>query len=76
MHASIEELSLCPGLGERKVKRLYNTFHQSWQMEGSKSTAKSKKKKTELQEEINKDEISITFDLKKKEKNNGKEEED
>ncbi|CAM0956453.1 unnamed protein product [Alopecurus aequalis] len=27
MDASMEELARCPGIGERKVKRLYDTFH-------------------------------------------------
>ena len=26
--ASVEELSLCPGIGEKKVKRLWDTFHK------------------------------------------------
>ncbi|KAK9145729.1 hypothetical protein Sjap_005632 [Stephania japonica] len=28
MDASMEELAHCPGIGERKVKRLYDTFHE------------------------------------------------
>jgi DNA excision repair protein ERCC-1 len=28
MDASMEDLSRCPGIGERKVKRLYDTFHE------------------------------------------------
>lgn len=28
MNASMEELARCPGIGERKVKRLYDTFHE------------------------------------------------
>lgn len=28
MGASMEELAHCPGIGERKVKRLYDTFHE------------------------------------------------
>lgn len=28
MDASMEELARCPGIGERKVRRLYDTFHQ------------------------------------------------
>jgi ERCC4-type nuclease len=27
MESSLEELSLLPGFGEKKVKRLYDTFH-------------------------------------------------
>uniref|UniRef100_A0A6N2L415 DNA excision repair protein ERCC-1 n=2 Tax=Salix viminalis TaxID=40686 RepID=A0A6N2L415_SALVM len=28
MDASMEDLACCPGIGERKVKRLYDTFHE------------------------------------------------
>ncbi|KAK1296287.1 DNA excision repair protein ERCC-1 [Acorus calamus] len=28
MDASMEELARCPGIGERKVKRLHDTFHE------------------------------------------------
>ncbi|KAJ4774487.1 DNA excision repair protein ERCC-1 [Rhynchospora pubera] len=28
MNASMEELARCPGIGEKKVKRLYDTFHE------------------------------------------------
>ncbi|XVF31298.1 hypothetical protein REPUB_Repub16aG0133900 [Reevesia pubescens] len=28
MDASMEDLAKCPGIGERKVKRLYDTFHE------------------------------------------------
>ncbi|XP_034706695.1 DNA excision repair protein ERCC-1 isoform X1 [Vitis riparia] len=28
MDASMEDLARCPGIGERKVKRLYDTFHE------------------------------------------------
>ncbi|KAF8722339.1 hypothetical protein HU200_022630 [Digitaria exilis] len=28
MNASMEELARCPGIGERKVKRLHDTFHE------------------------------------------------
>ncbi|XP_051116038.1 DNA excision repair protein ERCC-1 [Andrographis paniculata] len=28
MDASMEDLSRCPGIGEKKVKRLYDTFHE------------------------------------------------
>ena len=26
--ADVEELSLCPGVGEKKVKRLFDAFHK------------------------------------------------
>ena len=28
MNADVEELSLCPGVGEKKVKRLFDAFHK------------------------------------------------
>uniref|UniRef100_A0A5B6YSS1 DNA excision repair protein ERCC-1 n=2 Tax=Davidia involucrata TaxID=16924 RepID=A0A5B6YSS1_DAVIN len=28
MDASMEDLARCPGIGERKVRRLYDTFHE------------------------------------------------
>ncbi|KAH1037592.1 hypothetical protein GYH30_056775 [Glycine max] len=28
MGASMEDLARCPGIGERKVKRLFDTFHE------------------------------------------------
>mmetsp|Transcript_32506 Transcript_32506/g.52657 ORF Transcript_32506/g.52657 Transcript_32506/m.52657 type:complete len:265 (-) Transcript_32506:303-1097(-) len=31
MNASMDELSLCPGLGEKKVRRIYEAFHESLQ---------------------------------------------
>ncbi len=40
---SMEELSLCPGLGPRKVKNLYETFHAPF------DPTKRKKQKTEAQ---------------------------
>nr|GLL35519.1 DNA excision repair protein ERCC-1 [Ipomoea trifida] len=33
MDASMEDLARCPGIGERKVKRLYDTFHEPFQRE-------------------------------------------
>ncbi|RAL49258.1 hypothetical protein DM860_017538 [Cuscuta australis] len=36
MDASMEDLARCPGIGDRKVKRLYDTFHEPFQREGSK----------------------------------------
>ncbi|GMI84455.1 UV REPAIR DEFICIENT 7 [Hibiscus trionum] len=30
MDASMEDLARCPGIGERKVKRLHDTFHESF----------------------------------------------
>ncbi|GAB2228940.1 hypothetical protein Droror1_Dr00023074 [Drosera rotundifolia] len=31
MDASMDDLARCPGIGERKVKRLYDTFHEPFQ---------------------------------------------
>lgn len=43
MAASEEELSLCPGLGEKKVKRLWDAFHKPF------SSKQAKKRKDERQ---------------------------
>lgn len=37
-NASIEELAILPGFGEKKVKRLYNTLHGSFHDSNNKST--------------------------------------
>uniref|UniRef100_A0A6V7QUP6 DNA excision repair protein ERCC-1 n=1 Tax=Ananas comosus var. bracteatus TaxID=296719 RepID=A0A6V7QUP6_ANACO len=36
MDASMEELARCPGIGERKVKRLYDTFHEPFRRVSSR----------------------------------------
>ncbi|PKA64196.1 DNA excision repair protein ERCC-1 [Apostasia shenzhenica] len=36
MHASMEDLARCPGIGERKVKRLYDTFHEPFRRVASR----------------------------------------
>ncbi|XP_073002239.1 DNA excision repair protein ERCC-1 [Typha latifolia] len=36
MDASMEELARCPGIGERKVRRLYDTFHEPFRRESSR----------------------------------------
>ncbi|MQL98247.1 hypothetical protein Taro_030953 [Colocasia esculenta] len=41
MDASMEELARCPGIGERKVKRLYDTFHEPFRRISSQSTIPS-----------------------------------
>jgi ERCC4-type nuclease len=28
INASVQELAMCPGLGEQKVRRLYQAFHE------------------------------------------------
>lgn len=37
MDASMEDLARCPGIGERKVKRLYDAFHEPFKREVPKS---------------------------------------
>jgi hypothetical protein len=41
MTAPIEQLSLCPGLGEKRVRRLYDAFHKPFV--GSNSPIKKKR---------------------------------
>ncbi|ONK73660.1 uncharacterized protein A4U43_C04F33940 [Asparagus officinalis] len=36
MDASMDELARCPGIGERKVKRLYDTFHEPFRRVSSR----------------------------------------
>ncbi|KAJ6820250.1 DNA excision repair protein ERCC-1 [Iris pallida] len=36
MDASMEDLARCPGIGERKVKRLYETFHEPFRRVSSR----------------------------------------
>lgn len=50
VNASMEDLSSCPGIGEKKVRRLYEAFHKPFS-----SLAASKKKKKKLEEEKQKD---------------------
>uniref|UniRef100_A0A0D9XLL6 DNA excision repair protein ERCC-1 n=1 Tax=Leersia perrieri TaxID=77586 RepID=A0A0D9XLL6_9ORYZ len=37
MNASMEELARCPGIGERKVKRLHDTFHEPFKRASSRT---------------------------------------
>ncbi|KAK3033168.1 hypothetical protein RJ639_036352, partial [Escallonia herrerae] len=39
MDASMEDLARCPGIGERKVKRLYDTFHEPFKRVTSNRTS-------------------------------------
>lgn len=39
MDASMEDLARCPGIGERKVKRLYDTFHEPFKRVLSKDNS-------------------------------------
>lgn len=45
--ASVEELSVCPGMGPKKVRRLYEAFHRPF------STEVARKRKKQKQEENN-----------------------
>ncbi|CAA7403692.1 unnamed protein product [Spirodela intermedia] len=38
MDSSMEDLARCPGIGEQKVKRLYDTFHKPFRRVSSEST--------------------------------------
>jgi ERCC4-type nuclease len=38
MSASVEELSICPGIGDKKVKRLHETFNASFKKEKKTKT--------------------------------------
>jgi DNA excision repair protein ERCC-1 len=40
MEASLEELSILPGFGEKKVKRLHDTFHTRFIPTGKKEKPK------------------------------------
>ena len=42
MSASVEELSICPGIGDKKVKRLHDTFNASFKKEKKNSISNSK----------------------------------
>lgn len=42
--ATAEDLSLCPGLGDLKVKRLYDAFHLPFRVGASASSSKGKNK--------------------------------
>ncbi len=44
MAASMDELALCPGLGEKKVKRLFDAFHKPF---SKQAAVKRKKEKVE-----------------------------
>lgn len=52
MAASEEELSLCPGLGEKKVKRLYEALHKPFSAKAAKKRKEQKQKSVEDNEEV------------------------
>jgi DNA excision repair protein ERCC-1 len=54
MAASVDELSLCPGLGEKKVKRLYEAFHKPF----SSKQAKRRREEAEATEAHNENDVS------------------
>ncbi|KAL3758314.1 hypothetical protein ACHAWU_004279 [Discostella pseudostelligera] len=50
VNASVDELGVCPGIGPKKVRRLYEAFHRPF----SKDNAKKKKEK--ISEKVDEDE--------------------
>jgi hypothetical protein len=48
MKANMEDLSLCPGVGEKKVKRLYQTFHQPFKLYAGPKDKVAKLEQTKL----------------------------
>lgn len=52
MAASEEELSLCPGLGEKKVKRLYEALHKPFSAKAAKKRKEQKQKSVDDDEEM------------------------
>src|SRR5690349_2317016 len=77
MSASMEELSLCPGIGEKKVRRLYNAFHQPFKANKTKQAKIDGVLKSSSQPDPNnnsnvknvengKEEERLTFDTSKK----------
>ncbi|CAF1938828.1 hypothetical protein Bca4012_075045 [Brassica carinata] len=58
MDASMEDLARCPGIGERKVKRLYDTFHEPFKRAASSypSVIEPTAPETEVQKDVNSEE--------------------
>ncbi|KAG2273082.1 hypothetical protein Bca52824_067637 [Brassica carinata] len=58
MDASMEDLARCPGIGERKVKRLYDTFHEPFRRAASSypSVVEPTVPETEVQKGVNSEE--------------------
>ena len=69
MSAQIDELSLCPGIGEKKVRRLWEAFHRPF------STAAVKRRKEEREEQEAKKEeagdAAASKEVKEKKNENG-----
>ena len=62
MSSSMEDISLCPGLGEKKVKRMYNVFQANF----IPTTTIAKQAKLKAKEDNNNNNITISFDLKRR----------
>ncbi|KFK37925.1 hypothetical protein AALP_AA3G048100 [Arabis alpina] len=58
MDASMEDLARCPGIGERKVKRLYDTFHEPFKRATSSypSVIEPTIQETPVQKDVNSEE--------------------
>ncbi|CAH2055045.1 unnamed protein product [Thlaspi arvense] len=56
--ASMEDLARCPGIGERKVKRLYDTFHEPFKRATSSypSVIEPTIQETEIHKDVNSEE--------------------
>ncbi|KAL0817773.1 hypothetical protein Bca101_074217 [Brassica carinata] len=64
MDASMEDLARCPGIGERKVKRLYDTFHEPFKRAASSypSVVEPTVQETEVQKDVNSEEPVVEED--------------
>ncbi|WZY96337.1 hypothetical protein YC2023_068666 [Brassica napus] len=64
MDASMEDLARCPGIGERKVKRLYDTFHEPFKRAASSypSVVEPTVTETEVQKDVNSEEPVVEED--------------
>lgn len=50
--ASVDELSICPGVGPKKVRRLYEAFHKPFSRESAKRRKQREKEATKEREQI------------------------
>ncbi|KAG0474948.1 hypothetical protein HPP92_014634 [Vanilla planifolia] len=62
MDASMEDLARCPGIGERKVKRLYDTFHEPFRRVSSRPMVTTTEVVDKMDEEPKKDEDNSATD--------------
>ncbi|KAJ0234280.1 DNA excision repair protein ERCC-1 [Hirschfeldia incana] len=64
MDASMEDLARCPGIGERKVKRLYDTFHEPFKRAASSypSVVEPTIPETEVHKGVNSEEPVVEAD--------------